>query len=280
MRDAFVFFHDPSLLRKAGAALRGLADITIYKSSIARNIGIVRRAASMFPSAKVALGGPSIRIFGDRVRGRLPKRVRVFPEGGLETFFEYLGIQPPSDLIEPDINLEDVEEAFPQWQSYRGEVVGVQTKLGCLHRCLYCLCSFLEGRAVRRRDLARVVREVTGYARRWGSKRFWFADAQLLSDRRDHDHLGAILDGIMTEGLDLQWSGYMKIHEIQPSLASLMVRSGLHELEVSLNSGAQPVLDQLRLGFTVEQVMEGFEVLKNAGYAGRVLVNLSLNAPR
>ena len=279
MRDAFIFFHDPLLLRKAVAALHGLADITVYKSSIARNIAIVRRTASLFPSAQVALGGPSIRIFADRVRGRLPARVRVFPEGGLETFFQYLDIAPPPDLIEPDMSLEDVEEAFPQWRSYRGEVVGVQTKLGCPHRCLYCLYGFLEGRVVRRRDPARVVREVSGYARRWGSKRFWFADAQLLSDRRDHDHLGAILDGIMTQGLDLQWSGYMRIHEIRPALASLMVRSGLHDLEVSLNSGAQPVLDQLRLGFTVEQVMEGFEVLKNAGYSGRVLVNLSLNAP-
>jgi hypothetical protein len=279
MRDAFVFFHDPSLLHKAGAALHGLADIAVYKSSITRNIGIIRQTAQLCPTAQIGLGGPSIRIFGDRVRARLPKRVRVFPEGGLETFFEYLGIMPPRDLIEPDINLKDVEEAFPQWHAYKDEAVGVQTKLGCPHKCLYCLYGFLEGRAVRRRDPKRVVHEIAGYAQRWGSKRFWFADAQLLSDRRDHDHLAAILDGIMAHGLDLQWSGYMRIHEIRPNLASLMVRSGLHDLEVSLNSGAQAVIDQLKLGFTVEQVMEGFEVLKNAGYAGRVIVNLSLNAP-
>ena len=279
MRDAFVFFHDPSLLRKTGAALRGLADIFIYKSSIARNIGVVRRTASLFPQAQVALGGPSIRIFGDRISGRLPGRVRVFPEGGLGTFFQFLGIQAPPDLIEPEMSLDTVEEAFPQWQAYRSVVVGVQTKLGCPHRCLYCLYGFLEGRAVQRRDPAKVVQEIAGYARRWSSEKFWFADAQLLSDRRDHDHLGAILEGIMSQGLDVQWSGYMRIHEIRPALASLMVRSGLHELEVSLNSGAQSVIDQLKLGFTVEQVMEGFRVLKKAGYAGRVLVNLSLNAP-
>ena len=279
MRDAFVFFHDPSLLRKAGAAFHGLADITVYKSSISRNIGIIRRAGAMFPDVQLALGGPSIRIFGDRVRGRLPGRLRVFHEGGLESFFEFLGIRPPADLIEPEIDLGLVEDAFPQWQAYKDQVVGVQTKLGCPHNCLYCLYGYLEGKAVRRRDPARVVKEVAGYARRWGSKKFWFADAQLLSDRRDHDHLGAILEGILSEGLELQWSGYMRIHEIQPLLASLMVRSGLHDLEVSLNSGAQAVIDKLHLGFTLEQVMKGFEVLKNAGYAGRVLVNLSLNAP-
>jgi hypothetical protein len=279
MRDAFVFFHDPSILRKAAAALRGVADIAIYKSSITRNIGIIRKTALLFPSTQVALGGPSIRIFGDRLSGRLPQRVQVFPEPGLESFFQFLGIQPPSDLIEPDLSLELVQEVFPQWMSYRNEVIGVQTKLGCPQRCLYCLYGFLEGRALRRRDPLRVVKEIADYTRRWGSKRFWFVDAQLLSEPRDHDHLGTILDGMLAQGLDVQWSGYMRIHEIQPGLASLMVRSGLQELEVSLNSGAQPVLDALQLGFSVQQVMEGCRVLKNAGYAGRVFVNLSLNAP-
>ena len=231
------------------------------------------------PGARLALGGPSIRIFGDRIRNRIPGQVRVFDEAGLQPFFEQLEISSPIDLIEPEIDLALIEELFPQWRHYQGETVGVQTKLGCPHKCLYCLYGYLEGRTVRRRDPARVVREVAGYARRWGSRAFWFADAQLLSDRRDHDHLGAILEGILSEGLRLQWSGYMRIHEIQPALAGLMVRSGLHDLEVSLNSGAPSVLEKLRLGFTVDEVMEGFQILKNAGYAGRVLVNLSLNAP-
>ena len=280
MRDAFLFFHHPSPLIKAGAAFRGLLDITVYRSSIARNIGLIRTGAdAAAPGSRLALGGPSIRIFGDRVRDRIPRAVRVHDEAGLQPFFEQLEISSPEDLIEPEMDLALIEEAFPQWHDYQGETVGVQTKLGCPHKCLYCLYGFLEGRAVRRRDPARVVREVAAYYRRWGTRSFWFADAQLLSDRRDHDHLGAILEGILSEGLALSWSGYMRIHEIQPALASLMVRSGLQDLEVSLNSGAPAVLEQLRLGFTVEQVMRGFQVLKDAGYAGRVLVNLSLNAP-
>jgi hypothetical protein len=279
MRDAFLFFHHPSPVRKIQSAFRGLLDITVFKSSISWNIDLMRRAASWFPSAALALGGPSIRIFANQVRHRLPARVRVFDEPGLSTFFDYLGIQAPTDLMEPGMDLAMMERAFPQWKEYQSETVGVQTKLGCPHRCLYCLYGFLEGRSVRRREPAQVVREVAAYARRWGSRRFWFTDAQLLSNRGDHEHLRAILEEILSEGLDLQWSGYMRIHELEPELASLMIRSGLYDLEVSLNSGAQSVIDQLRLDFTVEGVMKGFETLKRAGYAGRVLVNLSLNAP-
>ncbi len=57
------------------------------------------------------------------------------------------------------------------------------------------------------------------------------------------------------------------------------MRSGLHDLEVSLNSGSQKVLDQLRMGFSPEDAIRGVEVLKSSGYSGRLLVNLSLNAP-
>ncbi len=203
----------------------------------------------------------------------------MFPDRGLDRFFQLAGLPMPPDPIEPDIDLGALEQAFPQWPAYRSETIGVQTKQGCPHSCLYCLYGFLEGRRVVRRRPERVVSEIAAYARRWDSRRFWFADAQLLSEPRDHEHLAAILDGILKEKLELQWGGYLRIHEIEPALARLMVRSGLDDLEVSLNSGSQQVIDNLRLGFSVGEVMKGFRLLRQSGYAGRVLVNLSLNAP-
>jgi len=279
LRDAFIFFYDSSPARKLRAAFRGLRDIVTYRSSIAHNMALVRTTAAAHPSVTIALGGPSIRIFGDRLRRRLPKRVHTFTETCLDGFFDLIGIAMRPDPIEPEIDLTFVESSFPQWEAYPDEVVGVQTKQGCPHACLYCLYGFLEGKTVRRREPGLVVREIEGYARRWGSRRFWFADAQLLSEHRDREHLSAILEGIIRLDLPIQWSGYMRIHEIDRTLASLMVRSGLCDLEVSLNSGAQSVLDELKLGFSVDEVMKGFEVLKAAGYTGKVLVNLSLNAP-
>lgn len=279
MRDAFIFFYDSSPTRKLRAAFRGLRDIVTYRSSIARNLALVQKTAAAHPLVTIALGGPSIRIFGDRLRSRLPKRVHTFTETCLDGFFDLIGLAMPPDPIEPEIDLDVVEASFPQWEAYRDEVVGVQTKQGCPHACLFCLYGFLEGKTVRRREPARVVREIEGYARRWGSRRFWFVDAQLLSEPRDREHLREILEGIVKMDLPIQWSGYVRIHEIDRSLASLMVHSGLSDLEVSLNSGAQAVLDELKLGFSVEEVMKGFEVLQASGYEGKVLVNLSLNAP-
>ncbi|MGA2478590.1 MAG: radical SAM protein [Spirochaetia bacterium] len=279
MRDAFVFFHDPSIVRKSAAAFRGLWDIIAYRSSLAHNMGLVRRTAARHPSADVALGGSSIKIFEDRLRRHLPAAVRTYARDDVQEFLSHLGLALPPSPMEPDIDFDTLEAAFPQWQEYREETIGVQTKLGCPHGCLFCLYGFIEGKTVRRREPARVVRELQEYARRWGAKKFWFADAQLLSGGGDRDHLAAILEGIIAARLAIQWSGYLRIHEIDAPLASLMVRSGLCDLELSLSSGATAVLEELKLGFTMEQVMRGCEILAEAGYAGRVIVNLALNSP-
>lgn len=279
LRDAFVVFHDPSLLRRAAAAFRGLGDIALYRSALAVNLRLIRKAARAAPGAVVALGGPSVRIFADRLRARLPRRIRVFPDAGLGDFFASLGLPAPAEPLEPGIDLPFLESCFPGLDAYRHDVVAVQTKQGCPHECLYCLYGWLEGKRVRHREPRRVVEEIAGYAGRWGTRRFWFADAQLLSVPSDRDHLAAILMGVMDAGLSIEWSGYLRIHELDRDLAALMVRSGLTDLEVSINSGSQQVVDGLKLGFRVEEVMRGLETLKAAGYAGRLLLNLSLNAP-
>jgi hypothetical protein len=279
MRDAFLFFHDPSPLGRIGAAFKGLGHIFTYRSRIADNLDLIRGAVRFSPGSTVAVGGPAIRIFGERFRRKLPPEVHLFPETTLDGFFQLLSLPLPKDSIEPELDLESLEAVFPEWSAYAGEEIGIQTKQGCPHRCLYCLYGFLEGKKVRRRDPARVVNEIAAYSRRWGARRFWFADAQLLSEPSDYDHLSAILEGLIRERLDLNWSGYLRVNDLSGELAGLMVRSGLHELEISLNSGAQSVLDQLRLDFSVEEVIKGCEVLQKAGYPGRVLVNLSLNAP-
>lgn len=279
MRDAFIFFHDTSPARRAVAAIRGLGHILMYHSGIKENLRLIRTALNISPDSVIAVGGPGVRIFGERFRPKLPSQVHLFSEANLDGFFQLLALPPPKDTLEPELDLKSLETAFPEWNAYREEQIGVQTKQGCPHNCLYCLYGFLEGREVRRRDPAKVVKEIRAYYQRWGSQRFWFADSQLLCEPKDREHLLEILEGLLREGLDINWSGYLRINNLDEELAGLMVRTGLCELEVSLNSGSQVVLDQLRMGFSVEEVIKGCEILRRAGYLGRVLINLSLNAP-
>jgi radical SAM superfamily enzyme YgiQ (UPF0313 family) len=277
MRHAFTFFHDPSPLAKARAAVAGLADVLFYHSALSENLSLIREGCRLAPSSLVVVGGPSVAIFADVLRDRLPPRAKAVTS--LSELLTLLGLPTPEDLFEPMLDLRAVEACFPQWHAYKDEEIGVQTKRGCPHACLYCLYGFLEGRRILRRQPERVVREIEEYATRWGSKRFWFVDAQLRSDERDEAHLREILEGMAGRGLDVAWSGYLRVNGLSPDLASLMVRTGLHDIEIALNSGAQSVIDELRMGFSVEDVIEGLAVLHAAGYRGAVKVDLSLNSP-
>jgi radical SAM superfamily enzyme YgiQ (UPF0313 family) len=124
-----------------------------------------------------------------------------------------------------------------------------------------------------------VAAEIEAYARRWGIRHFWLVDAQLLSVPEDGRHLEALLARIEAMDLGIRWSGYLRVSDVDARLAGVMVRSGLEELEVSIGSGSQRIVDGLRLGFTIDEALRGLGHLKAAGYEGRVLVNLSLNAP-
>lgn len=278
-RDAFSFLHERSPLRRAAASFRGLGRLLSYESAISRNLALLAGAERAFPEIEMALGGPAVRVFGEALAPRLPPRIRLFAESGLGPFFDFLGLALPSDPQEPGIDLDFLEAAFPQWPDYRGETIGVQTKLGCPRDCLYCLYPRLEGRVPRRRAPAAVAAEIEAYARRWGTRRFWLADAQLLSDEADRAHLEDILGRIEAARLGVRWSGYLRVSELDDRLASLMVRSGVDELEASLGSGSQGIVDGLRLGFSLEDALRGLRSVAAAGYRGRILLNLSLNAP-
>ncbi|OPY65232.1 MAG: (Dimethylallyl)adenosine tRNA methylthiotransferase MiaB [Syntrophorhabdaceae bacterium PtaU1.Bin034] len=277
MRDSFTFFYDPSPFLKFKAAVNGLVDIVSYRGMLAHDFALIREASKITGPDLIAVGGPSVKIFSEFLRPHLPGNVRLVLR--TEDFFSLVGLPLPDNPLEPAIDIEALEETFPQWSSYRGEEIGVQTKRGCPLNCLYCLYGFLEGKHMEQREPGRVAQEVQDYHTRWEIKRFWFVDAQLLSNRGDADHLEAILRQLLQRRLDITWSGYLRINRLTTELAGLMVKTGVKGLEIALNSGAQSVLDELRMGFSVEETMEGFRVLKSAGYRGEIKIDLALNSP-
>lgn len=278
MRDSFAFFYDPSPYAKAKAAFKGLGHILSYHNALSENLSLIDEACRrVAPSTPVAVGGPAIKVFGDLLRPRIPRRALVVPDTG--EFFSLLGLPCPENLLEPRVDASALQTVFPAWKEYAREEIGVQTKRGCPHNCLYCIYGYIEGRRVLRRQPRMVVDEIGNYNRSWGATRFWFVDAQLLSDDDDDEHLREILERLDTSGLGVNWSGYMRIDRLTTRLARLMVKTGLRDLEIALNSGDQGVVDRLRMGFSVEDVIEGLETLAKAGYTGKVMIDLSLNSP-
>src|SRR2546426_10139160 len=96
--------------------------------------------------------------------------------------------------------------------------------------------SYLEGKSVRYRPAALVVQDIAQHYRQWGTRRFWFTDAQFITGKAAYPQCTEIMERIIAERLEIEWSGYIRTSLITSELATLMVRSGVGDLEVAITS--------------------------------------------
>jgi anaerobic magnesium-protoporphyrin IX monomethyl ester cyclase len=81
--------------------------------------------------------------------------------------------------------------------------LGIQTKRGCAHRCLYCTYPSLNGRKIRQRHPRLVVNDLQHLAMKQGIKRFAFADS-IFNEPREHAE--QICREMVQRSLGLKWT--------------------------------------------------------------------------
>src|SRR6185312_3792232 len=156
---------------------------------------------------------------------------------------------------------------------------GVHTKRGCPFQCHFCLYNQIEGHRQRYRDPVEVAREVETLQRQYGVRSIWFTDAQFCSTMKSTRHVEAILDEMLARRLDVTWYGYLRLNHLTPVLARKMWASGMGSVDLSF-TGSQEMVDCLTLGYSLDQQMDAFRMLKANGHTDqKIKLYLPLNAP-
>ena len=285
---AFEFYYSLNPLKKLRSAIRGLAMVAGYHNAIRENLSYIRLAKRLVPEAKVLLGGGAFSVFAEQIIRELPEGVTgIIGEGegallkvleGEELKGERIAYREGVDVSDIELDIDYVSSIFLEYGFCKEDTVGVQTKRGCPHLCAFCVYNYIEGRHVRYRRPERVVKEIADL-HKWGAERFWLADAQFIPERRSIPHCTEILERMIAQKLDISWSGYIRADMITPALAGLMVKSGLCDLEVSITSGSQKIVDDLKMGLSLDGLYDGCRYLKEARYKGKIILNYSLNSP-
>jgi radical SAM superfamily enzyme YgiQ (UPF0313 family) len=300
LKYAFNFYYSPNPIKKLIASIKGLTYLWRYYRNIQDCLAYPWQVRRRRPQSRLMIGGGAFGVFADQLIGRLPPgTIGVLGEGE-EAVLKTIEGTPLSDermiyrdgndirrgekahylpLDDHEIDLAHLESIFPQHAAYHGGFIGIQTKRGCPYDCAFCEYPYLEGKKVRYRPAAAVVREIGQFYHRWGARKFWFTDAQFFTGKESFPQCIDIMERIVAEGLEIEWSGYIRTSLINPQLADLMVRSGLGDLEVSITSGSQAVINSLHMGFSLEKLYDGCRYLKEAGYRGKLILNYSLNSP-
>lgn len=300
LEHAFNFYYSSNPLKRVVASFQGLRNLYRYYQDIRTNLSYPWLVHTHYPHARLMIGGGAFTAFADQLIEKLPPGILGILGEGEDAILKVLNDQPllderyivrehgtvkkgtkhtPALLDSLTVDLPYLTSIFPQYHEYVGECIGVQSKRGCPYDCAFCLYPYIEGKRVRYRPAANVVKDISQYYHQWGARRFWFTDAQFIPGKDAYPQCTEILERIIKEGLEIEWSGYVRTSMITAELARLMVQSGVGDLEVAITAGSQKVLNSLHMGFKLEHLYEGCRHLKAAGFQGRIILNYSLNSP-
>ena len=144
-----------------------------------------------------------------------------------------------------------------------GATVPIQTKRGCVFKCVYCTYLNVEGWGYRLRDPDAVADEMASLARERGVRRFEFVDSTFNSPPR---HATAVCEAIVRRGLrvHLDTTNFTPA-SATPELLAAMGPAGFRWLGITAESASDAVLARLDKGFDAQQVSSVAERVERAG---------------
>jgi radical SAM superfamily enzyme YgiQ (UPF0313 family) len=124
----------------------------------------------------------------------------------------------------------------------------VQTKRGCLHKCLYCSYPMIEGSCFRLRSPVAVVNEIESVTKRLGNITVEFVDSTFNDPP---GHAESICQEIIRRGLrvSLRTMG-VNPARITSELLSLMKKAGFLQIDCTPDTASPNMLRSMRKNFT------------------------------
>jgi len=145
----------------------------------------------------------------------------------------------------------------------RGGTVPIQTKRGCVFKCVYCTYLNVEGWGYRLRDPELVVDEMRELWRDAGITHFEFVDSTFNAPPR---HATEICETIVRSGLRLHLDTSNFTPATAPDyLLQAMRRAGFRWLGITAESASDQVLEQLQKGFDAAKVHQVARDVERAG---------------
>ncbi|HEX6809687.1 MAG TPA: radical SAM protein [Gemmatimonadaceae bacterium] len=174
-------------------------------------------------------------------------------------------VTPPGG--DPDV------DAFPSARMHRwldlakyerrGGTVPIQTKRGCVFKCIYCTYLNVEGWGYRLRDPEHVVDEMEELVRDAGVRHFEFVDSTFNAPPR---HAAAICEAITKRPLTVKLdTTNFTPAAVPPYLLGAMRAAGFRWLGITAESASDPVLERLEKGFDAARVREVAQQVERAG---------------
>lgn len=140
---------------------------------------------------------------------------------------------------------------------------------GCPFECSFCADPMVYKQRWSGLKAARVVSEIAEYKTRYRLEQVFFNDDNFFTDLKRAE---AIARGLIDRNVNVQWFGTGRADLLKRMSAeqfALMRESGCYKVNVGAESGSAEVLETIKKGTLVEEVLETAEKLSVAGIGAR-----------
>jgi anaerobic magnesium-protoporphyrin IX monomethyl ester cyclase len=150
----------------------------------------------------------------------------------------------------------------------------LMTSRGCPFNCTFCSSSLLFGKRLRCRSPENVVDEIEQVISEYNIETIEFADDEFtLNRRRTEDICGEM----KRRGVDITWACSSRVDTVSKALLQKMKEAGCYLIFYGVESSSQRILNLIKKGVTVEQIVNAIKWTKEAGI--KVLGSFMLGFP-
>ena len=141
-------------------------------------------------------------------------------------------------------------------------VMPVLTGLGCCYKCRFCINVILK-RSYRYRPAATIIEEIKKLIKKYGANTFIFYDEDFFINKK---RLLEFLDLVERENLKFFWRAWARVDYfnnkyIDRDLVLRLEKCGLRSIVMGGESGSQKVLDIIKKGIKVKNILHSAKML-------------------
>lgn len=280
----------PEIKRKIARNQPEIVGVTSTTPTIQEALTILHAVKNVCPDAVTVLGGPHVSFLPVETMERYAQiDVACIGEGEL-TVLELIGaIERKASLsdvrgiayrshgsirkTQPRSMISDLDSLpFPARHllpmnrytilGKKSTIGNIITSRGCPYSCVFCESSLLFGKRFRARSPKNVVDEMEQVIADYEPKTIEFSDDLFTLNRKRAE---AICDEVKRRGLDVPWACSSRVDTVSRKLLRKMREAGCFLIFYGVESGSQRILDQMKKGISLKQVVDAIKWTNEIG---------------
>jgi anaerobic magnesium-protoporphyrin IX monomethyl ester cyclase len=164
------------------------------------------------------------------------------------------------DIPLPDYETLNLPKYFPRGK----RIAPMITSRGCPYQCTFCSSSRITGKRWRGRSPDNVMEEINLLRQRYGVEDITFIDDLFTFN---HRRVRDICSRMNFDADDIGWtcSSRADILTRHPEMTDWLKKAGCHTLYIGAESGSQRILNRVKKGIRLSQIISAVKHAKNAG---------------